>query len=408
MTKDAKNFGGTLKQALTAYTFNIFGIMAGTIVAHNVGLFDEVPWAIVVYPPILSARGVIGGLLSGKMSTALHLGTIRAHLFGNTKYFYLLIRSIVVITLEASILMSLIAILMQSIYAGLSTGDLLDMLCFVTSAMALSLPIITPLTLIVSFFSFTHGWNPDIILYPIESTTADLLITVIYILLLRFLIIEGQIARSFLIAISLISTVLATYLFLEGKREKEFTKTIRESLLAVIFVSFIVNTAGITLEEIHKTVYQKGGIYRDYPIYVVYPALIDTIGDVGSVVGCTITTKLALGTLKPNFASIKRHLLEITSAWIASLIMYFIYALLALIVEGLLNPMSLLKFSALLFTANAMASTIIILLTYSVNIVAYKRGFDPDNFNIPIDSASADTATTLSIFAALLLLSPSS
>lgn len=403
MTMNNKSFSNALKQALMAYAFNILGIAAGTIIAYSTGLFERAPWAVVVYPPILSARGVIGGLFCGRLGTALHLGTIQARFFGNTKTFHLLFHSIVFMTLEASLFMGIVAIIFRGIYAGISASMFLDMLCFVMATMAIALIIITPLTLTVSFLSFKRGLDPDIILYPIESTIADLLITTVYISLLSFLLAENLIARPLIIMMSLLSILIAAYLFAKDRKEQEFMKTIKESLLTIIIVSFIINIAGATLGKVDEIIRQREYLYSNYPVYVVYPALIDTIGDVGSVVGSTATTKLALGTLKPSFASIRQHLPEVTSAWTASLVMFFIYSLLALAIQGVLTPLNLVKFTAMLFTANAIAAIFIVLISYSIAIITYKRGLDPDNFDIPIGSSSADSITTLSLLAALLL-----
>lgn len=404
MTLNAKKFGATLKQSLMAYAFNIFGIVAGTIIAYNVGLFEKAPWAIAIYPPILSARGVIGGLFCGRLSTALHLGTIQPRFFGNTRSFYLLFQAIVVMTLETSVVMSFVAVLFRSVYASITMDELLNIVGMVVATMALALIAISPLTLTVSFLSFKHGLDPDIILYPIESTVADLLITAIYISMLNLFLIHRYFSSYFLVLVSLISVLTVVYFFIRNRREAEFVKTLKESLLTIVFVSFIINVAGATLGRVDETLRERQELYRSYPVYVVYPALIDTIGDVGAVVGSTATTKLALGTLKSSFSSIKNHITEISGAWAASLIMYFAYSLLALIIRGLFTPLNLLKFTILLFTANIIAASFIIIISYAVAILTYQKGLDPDNFEIPIESSFADSVTTISLLATLILL----
>ncbi|MEM1588810.1 MAG: magnesium transporter [Candidatus Bathyarchaeia archaeon] len=403
MTVDARpKFAKTLKQSVMAYAFNIFGIAAGTIVAYHSGLFERAPWAVVVYPPILSARGVIGGLFCGRLSTALHLGTIQPRFFGNTKSFYLLFQAIIFLTFEASLLMGLVAVFFRAIFSGMIVGELWDMINVLTATMALALIVISPLTLIVSFFSFKHGLDPDIILYPVESTVSDLLITAIYISALYLHLMHSSF-WYFLVAVSLALLFTALYVFARNMREPEFTKTLKESLLTLIIVSFIINVAGTVLGRVDELIRERQEVYEAYPVYVVYPALIDTIGDVGSVVGSTATTKLALGTLKASFSSIKNHLTEVSGAWMASLIMYFAYSILALTIKGALSPISIVKFSLFLFTVNVLAAALIILISYSVAIITYQNGLDPDNFEIPIESSLADTLTTISLFATLTL-----
>lgn len=397
------SFAKTLKQSVMAYAFNIFGIFAGTLIAYYSELFQAAPWAIVIYPPILSARGVIGGLFCGRLSTALHLGTVKPRFFENTKDFYLLFQAIVFLTFEASVFMALVAVLFGIVYRGALISELWSMVNVLMATMALSLLVISPLTLAVSFISFKHGLDPDIILYPVESTTADLLITVIYIFMLHIHILYGSFWQHLLLITNSALIFSATYILAKNIHEQEFIKTLRESLLTLIIVSFIINVAGAFLGRIDEIIREKQGVYEVYPVYVVYPALIDTIGDVGAVVGSTATTKLALGTLKASFASIKDHFSEISGAWTASLIMYFIYSILALTVIGALHPLNVARFSLLLFTVNILAAVLIILVSYSVAIITYKKGLDPDNFEIPVESSLADALTTISLLTALIL-----
>jgi len=329
MALNAKHkFFETLRQSVMAYAFNIFGIVAGTMVAYHVGLFKLAPWVIVVYPQVVSARGVIGGLFCGRLSTGLHLGTVQPRFFGNTKSFYLLFKAIVMITLETSIAMGLVATLFGSLFLGTMPSEFFNLLSVIVATMTLALLIVSPLTMTVSFLSFKHGLDPDIILYPVESTVSDLLITMAYILVVSLFFWFGSAGRYLIVFVGLVLLFIAAYLLPKNVREPEFVKTIRESLLTLALVAFIVNVTGTTLGKIAEVVGER----RE--IYTVYPALIDTIGDVGSTVGSTATTKLALGTLKSSLSSIRNHAIEICGAWTAFLIMFFTYSILSLIIHG--------------------------------------------------------------------------
>ncbi|MDW8034155.1 MAG: magnesium transporter [Nitrososphaerota archaeon] len=397
--KILRDFVSNLKQALMAYVFNIFGIAAGSIVAYFLGVFQMFPWAFIIYPPILSARGVIGGLLCGRLSTGLHLGTIKPSFRGNTKSFNLLIHALVVLTFEASILMGTIAAIIFTGSRGTLIPELFFSILVVTiSTMALSLLVISPLAMTASFLSFKHGLNPDIVLYPVESTIADFIITFLYIWVLNIFSFDNSIGKHLLLFISILLLFSTTYLAVRDYREEEFVKTIKESLLTMILVSLIINIAGSTFGKIAEKVEER----RE--IYTVYPALIDTIGDVGAVVGSTATTKLALGTLKPSFSSIKKHYLEISSAWAASLIMYCIYSVLSLLIQGVFTILNFLSFTILLLFANLIAASSIIMISYAVAIIAYKRGFDPDNFEIPIESSLADSITSIALLFSLIII----
>jgi len=392
-----RKFKKTYKESLMAYAFNIFGIVAGTAVAFQLRLFTLAPWAIAVYPAMVSARGVIGGLLSGRVSTALHLGTIRPSFFNNTKSFYSLLKSIVVLTLETSVLMSVVAVLFGSFLWGATLSDFVDILVVILSTMTMALIIITPLTVNVSIVSFKRGLDPDIVLYPIESTVSDLFITIGYFLVLNLFFSYASTGRYALGLMGLALLLVALYILLRNFREKEFVETVKESVLTMVFVAFIVNVTGSALGRIGDVV----GSRRE--VYTAYPALIDTIGDVGAVVGSTATTKLALGTLKSSCSAIKSHKDEIFGAWVASITMFIIYSVLSLVIQGLFSFSNFVSFTALLLTANVMAASSIIIISFAVALVTLRRGLDPDNFVIPIESSLADGITTVSLLVALSL-----
>jgi len=291
--------------------------------------------------------------------------------------------------------MSLVAMLFGSVLLGVTASDFASILCVIVATMALALLVVSPLTMAVSFISFKRGLDPDIVLYPIESTVSDFFITLIYILVVNSFLQFGVAGQLPVILTGLMLVIVSGSFLSRNLREPEFTKTVRESLMTLVFVAFIVNVTGSTLGKISESI----GGRRE--IYTVYPAMIDTMGDVGAVTGSTATTKLALGTLKPSLSSITSHRIEISGVWIASLIMFLVYSVSSLTIQGLLSPLNFLRFTALLITANLLAGSVIVIVSYVVAIVTYRRGLDPDNFVIPIESSLADSITTLSLLVAL-------
>ncbi len=388
-TLNSRAFFKPFKEALIAYSFNFGGILAGFLVASQLNVFQLYPWAIAVYPAVLSARGMISGLFSGRLGTALHVGTIYPRLFGNTKTFYILFKAIVVLTLETSVAMSLVSVLFGNLFWGITFLDFFDILIVVVSTMALGL-ILSLFTIAVSFVTFKRGLDPDVIEYPIMSTVADIFITACYVLTLNIY----SLFKYATLFVGIIHVILALYILAKDIREEEFIKTIKESLFTLIFVAFIVNITGTVLKSI--------SLESTREIYTVYPALIDMVGDVGSVVGSTATTKLALGLLKPSFSSMRNHAAHIFSAWTASIIMFILFSVLTLAVNGKLY--AFLGFTTLLLITNAVSVSVIILVSYAVSILTFQRGLDPDNFVIPIESSLADSITTIALLMALFLM----
>jgi len=158
---------GFLKESLIALSFNVGGILAGFIVASQFNVFQLSPWAVV------------SGLFSGRLSTALHLGTIFPRFRGNTDEFYLLFKSVIVLTLETSVIMSCFSIVVGSLFWGITFTDFFDILIVVLATMFLGL-MNSLFTIIFSITSFKRGLDTDVVVYPIMSTIADIIITSCY------------------------------------------------------------------------------------------------------------------------------------------------------------------------------------------------------------------------------------
>ncbi|MDH5374780.1 MAG: magnesium transporter [Candidatus Bathyarchaeota archaeon] len=385
-----------LKEALIAFSFNIGGILAGFIVASHLNVFQLSPWAIAVYPAILTARGVISGLFSGRLSTALHIGTIHPRLRGNTERFYMLFKSIIFITLETSVAMSLVSMIFGSLFWGIAFADFSDILTVISATMVLGLAN-SLFTIEIAFISFKKGLDPDVIVYPVMSTVADIVITLCYVFTLNLFFLFGLVGRYIVIFLGVVLIILALDVLPRCVHDQGFVKTIKESFLTLVFLAFIVNVTGTVLKGISEIV------GRRKEIYTVYPALIDTVGDVGSVVGSTATTKLALGLLKPSFHAMRNHATRISATWTASVIMFILYSIVSLFTQGIFTLHAFLRFASLLLITNIIAVSAIVLISYAVAILTFKRGLDPDNFVIPIASSLADSITSIALLVALFL-----
>ncbi len=393
---DRKGFLGSFRETLLAYTFDLAGLAAGFIVASQLGVFKLAPWAIALYPAVVSAKGVTNGVFSGRLAMTLHLGTVYPKFFGNTATFHRLFSSLVVMTLLTSVVMSLASMVFGSFFWGITQADFAPMLLIVVSTMAIGFSV-TLLTTKVAFVSFKKGLDPDIVVYPIMSTVADLFVTFCYVLVLNlFFVVNG--GTWVLAAVFLGQLIFVLCLISRNIRSIEFVKTIKESLKTMVFVAFIVNVTGTFLKGI------SGVVESRKEIYTLYPALIDIVGDVGAVVGSTATTKLALGLLKPSVKSLRNHAKIVLSAWFASLIMFLVLAVFSLAMNGALSPHALANVVSILLITNGIAVAIIVFFTFALSILTFTKGLDPDNFVIPVESTLADSLASMSLLVALLLI----
>jgi mgtE-like transporter len=385
------------KETAITCLFDIGGLIAGFTIALQLGVFQLSPWAIALYPAVVSIKGVITGLLTGRLSTALHLGTIYPKFLGNTKIFYKLIGAMVFLTLATSATISAMAIVFGTLFWGITIAAFPAILTVMVATLSLGL-LITLIAVKFTFMSFKSSLDPDTIIYPSISTVADILITFLYIGVLNLYFSGGQVGRWAIIFFGLINVFLVLIIIPRNLRNTEFLKIIKESLPTMLLVAFMVNITGTVLKGISNLAPDR----RE--IYTVYPAIIDMMGDVGLVVGSTATTKLALGILSPNFSSIKNHAKNIFSSWIASLVLFAVLGFLSLAINSIFSLQGISSLLLILLVSNIIAFVAITVLSYAISILTFKRGLDPDNFVIPVGISLADAITTLALFIALLLI----
>ena len=63
----------------------------------------------------------------------------------------------------------------------------------------------------------------------------------------------------------------------------------------------------------------------------------------------------------------------------------------------------MLNLFPILLITNIIAFITIVIISYAISIVMFKRGLDPDNFVIPLISTLADAITTAAILASLFV-----
>lgn len=395
----ATRLKASLGQSILSFSFDLGGLLTGALLVlyFDVLSINEAPWALFLFPGILSIRGAVGGLFSGHLGTGLHLGTIKASFVKNTKDFNLLLRVIVTLALVSGVSVGTGTWIFGVFMWNATVMDFVQLLAVTTATMALSVVFVSPLTMGFSVLSFRRGLDPDIIVYPVTSTMSDIISTVCYVLSLSLFFMFEPFGRYLIWILDTVFIVFVVYILVKNRNETKYTETIREFLLTLVFVTLIVNVTGSFLTKI-------GGVTGDLKaIIAVYPAIITTVGGVGSIIGSTATTKLALGVTTPTFSSIKQHISEIGGAWLASIVMFVIYLILSSLIGGVSTLGDLLIFSSHLLITNVLAVSIMIIVAYAVAISTYRRGWNPDNFVIPIESSLADTVTTAAILVAIAL-----
>jgi len=392
----SRNFWELFKETSFAYLFDIAGLLAGFLIAYQLNVFRLSPWALALFPTLITTR-VISGLLSGRLSTGLHLGTINPRFIGNTKSFHKLMHAIIVLTLVTSLIVSAVSLLFGYLFWGIAIADFSSILLVMVSTLAVGL-LFSIFVVKVAFISFKRGLDPDIVVYPIISTAASIFITLCYVGVLNLFFFLPYFGKLAIVAIGFTHVFLVLYFVSKDRQDLEFLKTIRESFFMLMVVSILVTLTGTIFKGISNFASDRK------EIYTIYPALINLISNVGSVVGSTANTKLALGVISPNFFSIGKHAKNITSAWAASFLICTILALLSLTINRVFPLSNVLNFLGIIWIANVIAVFGIVLISYGISVVTFRKGLNPENFVIPIETSLSTIVTSMALLLALFFI----
>ncbi|MHA1551705.1 MAG: magnesium transporter [Candidatus Heimdallarchaeaceae archaeon] len=383
-------FAGFTLAVLGGMIFNVGGLFAGRSAVLLNDLEGFLKWVFLIYPLLLTVRGDINGILSGKLGTALHLGTIKPSWRKNTSRFYELMGLVFFFSIFDAIIVSITATIL-SVILGIS-AKFLDILVISVTTFALGAIVSMVFTFTLTFWIYNRKGDPDVYVYPIMSSINDILITVIFFG-------ACQLYRPWktnlhlylgLPIIVIIFTGIVFYFVKFGKRDY-VSSSIKQSLPTLTITNLIASGTGTMLASIQLMLVQ-------FPIFlVVYPAMISTVGGQGSILANTTSTKLHLGTIKPSFTFFKskNFLSSFGSIFTAGLLLNFLYSILG----TLLSPdgISFSKYGVFLLIltlSNIIGFLIIGILATSSAFITYRFGLDPDNLVNPILSSCADLVTT--------------
>lgn len=381
---DMISFFSFIIPPLAALSTGILDLIPGVLLTLFSWFFSNYSWLLLLYPPLLSFRGTLGGIYSGRLSTSLHLGNMLPSILNNSEEYYTLLAVISILYLIGTLILIFTIGLVSVLVLGYEIWIINDILLIFLSTFFLTQITMFPLVTLIAKFSYLKGWNPDIITYPFTSSLGDIAITSFFLLASYSIILSN----NYLLAIGLSAGnfLLPLLFYLFGFDIELFISELKESLMAIILVSIIVNITGYLFKEL--SFYLK----INPILYFIYPAILTSIGDGGSIVGSTSTTSLALiGHL--NWNKLLRENVP-TIIFLVSMI-FPLYGLSGYIIfQDSINAMFLIRIALV----GILSIFIVSIISVSTALLTYKRGLDPDHFVTPIESTLADGVTTFIIY----------
>jgi mgtE-like transporter len=378
-------------QTLIALSFNNISLFAGGLISVFTPLFQEAPWILALFPPILTIRGGIGGLFSGNLATMLHLGLVKPQIRDNTRVYWQLINASFVITVIDTIVMGLFAFILN---LALGRTTLLQFYVFaivppVACVMALTLSI--PLTSIIAIVTFRRGLDPDILVYPILASINDIVVTASFVSTI-FLVLAGGVFNYLLVGLFLLIVGITAYLAWRNRSISFFYQTIREGTAIVILSSIFGSLNGFFLSGM-------GARLQEHPgLVVLYPALTNALGNIGSIIGSTKTTSLALGYVRSFRDEIRSTVSSILQVEGVAFGMHIVFGVVTYLIMNPASPgVSLLFLVGVAVTTNIATFLVIGFFALMIAYFSFQRGLNPDNIVIPAITTASDSVATITV-----------
>lgn len=177
-----------------------------------------------------------------------------------------------------------------------------------------------------------------------------------------------------------------------------FRQTLREGAFIVIMSSVFGSVNGVLLSRL-------GGSIREIPgLIVMYPALTNSLGNIGSIIGSKMTTDMALGYARGFLEELRdagRRILQVEAP---AAVIHVVFAVISFLIVGPgAEGVSFPRLLSVALCTNLISFGAISLFAITSAYMAFERGLNPDNVVIPTITSVSDTAATLAVNPAVAL-----
>lgn len=394
-----KEHNDILKESFIALLICACGDLIAGVVLGKMNIFLETfPGLLVLIPGAIGMRGNIFGSFASRLSTALHIGIIDPK-FNRSEELINNIFSSFVLTLFLSLFLAIIAKIVCFIF-GFSSMDIVDFILISLIAGVISVVIMLPITMFISFRSFKHGWDPDNVTTPLVAAVGDLftlpaiVVSIFIISALKSIVYLEQIVFVIIIPMVLLSFV---YCYNYSDENKII---IKQSTPVLIICSVLGVSAGGILNSSLET------LLKNPSLLTLVPLFSGESGGLVSILSARLSSGIHSGLIeplkKPEGESIHNFIIILLLA----IVMYPFIGILAESSSVLLNVIGIGFDKIILISSIAgfILIPIMLILVYYISIISYNNGYDPDNILIPISTSVTDSISSLILISVSLII----
>lgn len=388
-----------IKESLIALLICAIGdLCAGVILGKMTFFLETFPGLLVIIPGAIGMRGNIFGSFASRLSTNLHIGIISPKFEFSEQVNYNIFSSFV-LTLVLSLFLAIIAKVLCLLLRQPSM-DLIDFILISVIAGVISNLIMLPITMLVSFKSFEHGWDPDNITSPIIAAFGDLftLPAIIASVFILQAINFNYIFKDIVLVVILIAVIFS---FIYCYRLSYETNTIlKQSTPVLLLCSFLGGAAGGILNSAVET------LLTNPSLLTLLPLFSGECGSLISILGARLSSGLHSGLIEPFNKPEGEAIHNFIISFILAII---VFPMIGLLAEGSSYALGVVgvgfdKILEISTLAGVILVTIMVIIVYYVSITSYNNNLDPDNIVIPISTSITDSISSLILISVSLLL----
>lgn len=394
-----------LKYSMIAlFLSGLTDILAGWLMSISNELFLLLPGLIILIPGAIGIRGAIFGALGSRLGSAMHLGIIEQFSFRN-KFIKNNIYASITLTVISSVFLGFLAGFF-ALFFGFKSISMLSIIMISFIGGILAGGILLLITFFTSFTAYRRGWDPDNVTSPLITALGDfitipaLLISAYFVIsfrpVLEFLFIAVMIATALNIALLLMSSMPARTVFY---KEGSYKVIVMQSILILLVSGALSTLSGVLLQSsIEKILLLPS-------IIILIPAFLEEGGNIGNILASRIATKLHLGQMGTVLKIDKETKKEFKSSYILALFIFPVVAVLSYLFEVASGIATIGLFWMVFVStlAGIILVSMIIIMTFFISVLSFKRNLDPDNVTIPIIMGIADILGVLSLLIVLMI-----
>ena len=392
-------YNSTIKEGLIALLICAVGdLVAGIILGKMTFFLETFPGLLVIIPGAIGMRGNIFSSFASRLSTNLHIGIISAKFELSEQLNYNIFASFV-LTLILSLFLGIVAKLMCLLlhYPSMS---LIDFILICVIAGIISNLIMLPITMLVSFKSFQHGWDPDNITSPIIAAFGDLF--TLPAIILSIFILQALNVNWILKYVTLLIILLVVFVtFIHCYRLSDETKTIlRQSTPVLLLCSFLGCSAGGILNSAVESLLSNPSLLTLIPLFS------GESGSLISILGARLSSGLHSGLVESTTRPQGYAVSNFSVCFVLSIVIFPLIGFLAEASSVILKTagVGFVKIMEISTLSGLILVSVMVFLVYYISITSYNHNLDPDNIVIPISTSITDSISSLILISISLII----